>query len=125
MTAPARSTVPILPATLTTTLSTTKDAPAITGAWVDVRSFNGGVLAWSVKNSASAPGVQGQFLIQAADTSDGANASDIWTGGGDTVASSEKTGMARLDAEVSYVRMLGWGNTTNHVTFKLNLFAKA
>lgn len=125
MTAPARSTVPILPATLTTALGTTQDAPAIPGVWIDVRQYNGGMLQWSVKNGANAPGVQGQFLIQGADTIDGTNSSDIWGGGGSTIPSKETTGLVRLDPEVSFVRMLCWGNTTNHVTFKLNLFAKA
>lgn len=125
MTAPTRSTTTILAVTQVAA-GGTKAAPASggTGGWVDVRAFNGGQIAWSVKNGASAPTAQGQFTLQVADTSDGANAADLWTGGGDTIAGSEQTGVIPLPAEASYVRMLCYGNTTNPVTFKGALFAK-
>lgn len=125
MTAPTRSTVPIF-ATAAVAPGGSKTAPVSGGAgpWVDVRSLNGGQLAWSVKNSASAPSAPGQFTVQVADTSDGTNATDLWTGGGDMVASSETTGLIDLPATASYVRALNYGNTTNSVTFRHTLFAK-
>ena len=130
MTAPTRSTVAIF-AAQTITPGGTKAAPAANGAgpWVDVRGLNGGEIAWSVKNGSSAPGVQGQFTLQIADAVDGngvaAYATDLWTGGGDTVASSETTGVVPLPATASFVRALNYGNTTNSVTFRHQLFAKA
>ena len=126
MTAPTRSTVVIF-ATATIAAGGTKAAPATggAGAWIDVRSLNGGRLAWSVKNGSSAPGVQGQFTLQIADDNVGTNATDLWSGGGDTTASSETTGVVDLPPEASYVRALNYGNTTNSVTFRHLLFAKA
>lgn len=126
MTAPTRSTVTIF-AALAIAPGGTKTVPATNGAggWVDVRGLNGGQLAWSVKNGSSAPGVQGQFTLQVADDSTGTNATDLWTGGGDTVASSETTGLLDLPATASFVRALNYGNTTNSVTFRHLLFAKA
>lgn len=123
MTAPTRSTVTILAATQST--GGTKAAPAATGAWVDVRGLNGGDIAWSVKNSASAPGVQGQFALQVSDKNDGTNVADLWQGSGTSAASDEVTGLIDLPNSVSYVRMICYGNTTNAVTFAASLFAKA
>ena len=130
MTAPTRSTVTIF-AALAIAPGGTKAAPATNGAgaWIDVRGLNGGEIAWSVKNGSIAPGVQGQFTLQVADAVDGsgvaANATDLWTGGGDIVASSESTGLVQLPPTASYVRALNYGNTTNSVTFRHLLFAKA
>jgi len=126
MTAPIRSSVTIFASALIAA-GGTKTAPASggTGAWVDVRGLNGGKLAWLVQNGSSTPGVQGQFTFQVADDSTGTNATDLWTGGGDTVANNPSSGIADLPAEASYVRMLCYGNTTNAVTFKGTLFAKA
>lgn len=126
MTAPTRSTVTIF-AAAAIAAGGTKTAPAAggTGGWVDVRNLNGGDISWSVKNGPSAPGVQGQFTLQVSDANDGANITDLWTGGGDTVANSEMTGLIDLPNTPSYVRMLCYGNTTNAVTFKAVLFAKA
>lgn len=128
MTAPTRNTVPIF-ASASVGPGGTKAAPlaAGTGAWVDVRAYNGGKLTWLVQNGTSAPGVQGQFTFQMADSFDGTtatNVTDIWSGGGDTVASSSNSNYVDLPAEASYVRMLCYGNTTNAVTFKGTLFAK-
>lgn len=125
MTAPTRSTVVILAATSNAaSASTTKAAPGTTGAWVDVRGLNGGHIAWSVKNGASAPSTAGQFMLQVSD--DGVNnITDLWGGAGDTTASSEATSLIDLPSTASYVRMICWGNQTNAVTFKAVLFAKA
>lgn len=124
MTVPTRSTVTILAAT-SVAAGGTKAAPAHTGAWVDVRTLNGGDIGWSVKNGASAPGVQGQFTLQVSDKNDGTNIADLWSGGGDTTANSETTGLIDLPNTASYVRMVCYGNTTNAVTFAAVLFAKA
>jgi hypothetical protein len=129
MTAPTRSTIPVFALT-SVPPGGTKAAPVTAGQgpWVDVRSLNGGKLTWLVKNGAIAPGVQGQFTFQIADSYDGTNATnvtDLWTGGGDIVPSSENSNYVDLPAEASYVRMLCYGNTTNAVTFRGALFAKA
>lgn len=126
MTAPTRSTVAIFAAAAVAP-GGTKASPVAAGlgAWVDVRSLNGGRLAWSVKNGSNAPGVQGQFTLQIADDNVGTNATDLWTGGGETTASSETTGVVDLPPEASYVRALNYGNTINSVTFRHVLFAKA
>jgi len=129
MTAPTRSTIPIL-ASVSVPAGGSKAAPAAggTGAWVDVRGQNGGQLAYSVKNGSIAPGVQGQFTFQVGDgndTSTVTNVTDLWTGGGTTVGSDETTGLLELPATASFVRMLCYGHTTNAVTFRGTLFAKA
>lgn len=124
MAAPTRSTVTILAPT-SVAAGGSKAAPAHTGVWVDVRSLNGGDIGWSVKNGTSAPGVQGQFTLQVSDASDGTNITDLWSGGGSTAANDEITGLIDLPNTASYVRMICYGNTTNPVTFKANLFAKA
>lgn len=126
MTAPTRSTVTIF-ASAAIPAGGTRAAPAAggTGPWVDVSALNGGRLAFSVKNGASAPGVQGQFTFQVSDSSSGVNATDLWVGGGDTIANSETTGMIDLPSEASFVRMICFGHTTNSVTFKGLLFARA
>lgn len=125
MAAPTRSTVVILAATSNAaSASTTKAAPGTTGAWIDVRSLNGGDIAWSVKNGASAPSTAGQFMLQVSD--DGVNnVTDLWGGAGDTTLNSDTTGLINLPNTASYVRMICWGNQTNAVTFKSVLFAKA
>lgn len=126
MTAPTRSTVTIF-AALAVAPGGTKSTPVAGGAgsWVDVRGLNGGELVWSVKNGSNAPGVQGQFTLQIADDSVGTNATDLWTGGGDIVVGSEVTGTIPLPSSASYVRAINYGNTTNSVTFRHLLFAKA
>ena len=129
MTAPTRSSIPIL-ASVSVAPGGSKAVPvaAGVGTWIDVRGQNGGQLAYSVKNGSSAPGVQGQFTFQVGDGSDTStvtNITDLWTGGGDTVANSENTGLIELPATASFVRMLAYGNTTNNVTFRGTLFAKA
>lgn len=131
MTAPTRSTLTILAATsVNAVANSNKAAPAHTGAWVDIRPYNGGQIGWSVKNGASAPGVQGQFTLQVSDANDGTNITDLWSGGGNTTpststtASSEETGLVDLPNTASYARMICYGHTTNAVTFKAQLFAK-
>ena len=129
MTAPTRSTIPVFPSA-SVAPGGTKAAPTAAGlgAWVDVRGLNGGQLTYSVKNSGSAPSVQGQFTFQVGDgndTSTVTNVTDLWTGGGTTLANDETTGLLDLPATASFVRMLCYGNTTNAVTFRGALFGKA
>lgn len=132
MTAPTRSSLVILAATsVTPVANSNKAAPALTGAWVDVRSFNGGDIRWAVTNGTSAPGVQGQFTLQVSDANDGTNVTDLWSGGGNTNASTSTTasptesGLVTLPNTASYARMICYGHTTNAVTFASTLFAKA
>ena len=129
MTAPTRSTVTIF-AALAISPGGTKAAPSANGAgpWVDVRGLNGGQIAWSVKNGSSAPGSPGQFTLQVGDgndTSNVTNVTDLWTGAGTLTPSEESSNLVDLPSTASFVRALNYGNTTNSVTFRHVLFAKA
>jgi len=124
MTAPTRSSIVILGATAATPGAYTKASPSVTGPWVDVRAANGGRIGISVLNGV-APGVAGQFTVQVADDAIGTNVFDLGTAGGNTVANGEVTHLWAFPAEPSYARLLCYGNSTNQVTFKAVLFAKA
>lgn len=124
MTAPVRNTQVVLPPTASTAGSTTKAAPSITGAWIDIRSSNGGQLGISVKNG-SAPGVAGQFAVQIASDTSGADIYDLGNAGGNTALNGEVSFLWGVPAEASYVRVICWGNTVNDVTFKSHFFGKA
>ena len=124
MTAPTRSTLAILAAVALT--GGTKAAPPAggTGAWIDVRTLNGGQIGISLVNGATAPGTQGQFTLQGTD----ANQTEIYefyNAGGSLANAGEVSFTVELPPEFAYVRMLAYGNTTNAVTYKAHLFAKA
>lgn len=125
MTAPVRATVPVLAPAAVTAGTFTKAAPALTGPWVDIRAHNGGDIGISVKNGPSAPGIQGQFTVQVADDNAGTNVFDLGSAGGNTTANAEATHLWPVPSTASYIRILGYGNTTNDVTLKATMFAKA
>jgi hypothetical protein len=102
--------------------ASTKAAPGAAGAWIDCRAYYGGELGYSITNGASAPGVAGALLFQVS-PDNGATVFDYQLAGGDTVASSVTSGAILLDRGVMYVRAIGYGNTTNAVTFAANLQA--
>ena len=123
MTAPTRQTVEILAATLMTA-GTTEAAPFVVGPWVSVAALNGGQLAAFLTNT-SAPGVAGQFIWQGSDKTDGTNIVEIWRGAGNTNANSTSTpAPIDLPKEISYVRLVGYGNTLQPVALRGVLFAK-
>ena len=116
----AKTSVPVLAST-SGAAGTTKASPGATGSAIDCRAYYGGELSYSITNGASAPGVAGTLLFQA--SPDGTTWYDYYAAAGDTVASSVNTGTIILDRGVMYVRAIGYGNTTNSVTFAANLQA--
>ncbi|MDQ2822737.1 MAG: hypothetical protein M3Y65_20560 [Pseudomonadota bacterium] len=117
----SKSSVLVL-ATTAGAAASTKAAPGATGGWIDCRAFYGGELGYSITNGASAPGVAGTLLFQVS-PDNGATVFDYQIAGGDTAASSVSTGSIILDRGVMYVRAIGYGNTTNAVTYAANLQA--
>lgn len=102
--------------------ASTKTSPGATGSWIDVRAYYGGELGYSITNGGSAPGVAGTLLFQVS-PDNGTTVFDYQAFGGDTTASSVNTGSILLDRGVMYIRAIGYGNTTNAVTFAANLQA--
>lgn len=125
MTAPVRSSVAILPEQPVAPGTSNRWAPALVGGWVNVQTFNGGVVGVSVKNGASPPSIQGQFALQMSDAEDGTNVFDVYSAGGNITAGADVTFTIPLPAEAKFVRLICYGNTVNPVTFKATLFAKA
>ena len=99
----------------------TRAAPGVTGGWVDVRAYYGGELGWGVKNGGSAPTVAGSLLIQTS-PDNGTTVFDYHLVGGDTVANSDTTNSISL-GKAMYIRVLGYGNATNAVTYSAILQA--
>lgn len=102
--------------------ASTKAAPGATGAWIDCRAYYGGELGYSITNGASAPGVGGTLLFQMS-PDNGTTVFDYQMVAGDAVASSVTSGAIQLDRGVMYIRVIGYGNTTNAVAFASNLQA--
>lgn len=99
----------------------TKAAPGVTGGWIDVRAYYGGELGYSIANGASAPGVAGTITFQTS-PDNGVTVFDNYSVYGDTVASSVTTNSISL-GKIMYLRAICYGNTTNAVTFAVNLQA--
>ena len=67
----------------------------------------------------------GQFIWQGSDKNDGTNIVEIWRGAGNTLANSTSTPvLIDLPKEVSYARLVGYGNQLQPVTLRGVLFAK-
>lgn len=100
----------------------TKGSPGATSGWVDVNAYAGGDMLLSILNGASAPGAAGSLTIQAS-TDNGTTVADYYTLTGDTNAYSASTqaGLTtqtiKIDDGIRYLRVIGWGNTTNAVTY--------
>ncbi len=100
----------------------TKASPGVTGSWIDVRAYYGGDIGISITNGASAPGVAMTAMIQVS-PDNGTTVFDYFPVAGDLVASSVNTYTIALDQGIMYVRVIGYGNTTNAVTLAANLQA--
>jgi hypothetical protein len=106
----------------------TKGAPATggTGSWVAINTGYGGSLGYSILNGASAPGVAGTITIQMS-PDNGTTVFDWYSISGDTNIYNSSTllglttGALDLPKGPMYVRAICYGNTTNAVTFALNL----
>lgn len=99
----------------TATGPTTKTAPGANSGWIDIGTYDGGDMGLSVTNG-TAPGVAGSILIQWS-PDNGTTIYDYWGIGGDLVTGSINTTTIWVDPGVRYVRVIGYGNTTNPVTF--------
>lgn len=100
----------------------TKAAPGATGAWINTSTYYGGDVGISVTNGAAAPGAPLTALIQVS-PDNGTTVFDYYQVAGDLVASSVNTYAIQLDQGVMYMRVIGYGNTTNAVTVAANLQA--
>lgn len=94
----------------------TKAAPGASSGWKDLGVYDGGNIGLSITNGASAPGAAPTILIQVS-PDNGVTVYDYWAMGGDITASSVNTASPWLDPGFRYVRVIGYGNTTNAVTF--------
>lgn len=100
---------------------TTKAAPGADSGWVDVSGIDGGTIGLKITNGASAPSPAGNLLIQQS-PDNGVTAYDYYGPlTSDTVASSDTSATIDLDPGVKYVRVIGYGNGTNPVTYTATL----
>lgn len=100
----------------------TKAAPGATGAWINVSTYYGGDIGYSITNGASAPGVPMTIMFQTS-PDNGTTVYDYSPVAGDIVAASVNTNTIWLDQGVMYLRAIAYGNTTNPVTAQVNLQA--
>lgn len=126
MAAIPKTSVTILASAVGAAGNTTKSAPAVVGPWVDVTGYNGGLLGGRIKNN-GAVGVAGNLMWQWTPDRDATTPTiyDLWGFAGDTAAGSDATFSTRLDKEVKFVRVIGWGNTTSSVNYESHLAAGA
>lgn len=93
---------------------TTKAAPGVNSGWIDMTGKYGGDLSYRIVNGAAAPGVAPTVTVQAS-PDNGVTFYDYATVGGDVTVSSDNSGTIWLDQGLMYVRVIGYGNTTNAV----------
>lgn len=93
---------------------TSKASPGVNSGWIDMTGKYGGDLSWRIVNGGSAPGVAPTLTVQAS-PDNGTTVYDYATVGGDTNSSSDNSGTLWLDQGMMYVRVIGYGNTTNAV----------
>jgi len=99
----------------------TKAAPGRASDAIDCRGHYGGLLTYSINNGTSAPTVALTLTLQVA--TDGANWRDLWTVGGDAVASSSYSNAVDLPRGAMYARAIAYGNTVAPVTVTVELHA--
>lgn len=102
--------------------NTTKASPGVNSGWIDLTNKYGGDLSWRIVNGASAPGVAPTLTVQAS-PDNGTTFYDYATVGGDVTASSDNSGTLWLDQGLMYVRVIGYGNTTNAVSIGADIAA--
>lgn len=98
----------------------TKASPSISTAWQDMTGAYGGDAGLRVVNGSSAPGAAPTIVIQWS-PDNGATIYDYATFGGDTTASSDNSTAIWIDQGIPYIRVIGYGNTTNAVTVTASL----
>ena len=104
------------------TAGSTKGAPSVTSGWIDLGGADGGDIGLSILNG-TAPGAAGTLQVQWSHDA-GTTVYDYGPPlGGDlsTFNSSSLAGLTTatiwVDPGIRYVRIIGYGNTTNAVTF--------
>lgn len=102
----------------------TKASPGVNSGWIDMTAKDGSDLHWRIVNSSSAPGVAPTLTVQTS-PDNGATVYDYATVGGDTTASSDNSNTIWLDRGLMYVRVIGYGNTTNAVGIGVDISAVA
>ena len=108
-------------ATVSGAAGSSKASPGANSGWIDTGSnsanaADGGDMGLSITNGSSAPGVAPTILLQWS-PDNGATVYDYQAFGGDTIASSINTTTVWVDPGMRYLRVIGYGNTTNAVTF--------
>lgn len=99
----------------------TRASPGVASAWLDTKAaapnnFDGGVVGLSIANGASAPGAPASIVAQWS-PDNGTTVYDLAGFAGDIVANSNYSWTADVSPAMRYVRVIGFGNTTNPVTF--------
>lgn len=116
-----KSSVLVLAST-SATAGSTKASPGATGSWIACSGYYGGDIGISITNGASAPGAALTALIQVS-PDNGTTVFDYYPVAGDVAASSVNTYTIKLDQGIMYMRVIGYGNTTNAVTVAASLQA--
>lgn len=101
----------------------TKASPGASSPWIDTKSgtadaLDGGDIGYSITNGPSAPGAAPSLTIQWS-PDNGTTVYDYMSVGGDTVANSINSNTIWVDPALRYLRVIGYGNTTNAVTFSV------
>lgn len=104
--------------------ASTKASPGVNSGWVDIRTYDGADVGWRIVNGGSAPGVAPTLVVQQS-PDNGTTVYDYAQVGGDTTASSDNSGSIYVDRAVMYVRIIGYGNTTNAVGMGADISAVA
>lgn len=100
--------------------ASSRAAPGAASSWLDTKAaapnnFDGGTVGVSVQNG-SAPGVPGTILVQWS-PDNGVTIYDVGGIAGDLIANSFYSASIDISPSMRYIRVIGFGNTTNAVTF--------
>lgn len=120
-----RTTVSVFDATVAAGIANAQAAVGATtaangnGGWKDIRAFNGGHLLVSVTNAAGAPGARLRYIVQVTDVDGSTFYADRWAGAGDTSNNGYQVSQViHIPKDVSYIRVIAFGNTTVGVNLK-------
>jgi hypothetical protein len=100
----------------------TKGAPGAASAWTDLGVHIGGTMMLTIQNG-GAVGTAGNILVQTAVDISGTRSVDVWGYGGDLLAYNAATqdGIVTraidIPPGVRFARVIGWGHSTNPVTY--------
>lgn len=111
----------VIQASVSVAAGTTKTSPNLTSAALNCTGFYGGDITYKITNGASAPAAACVLTFQS--SQDGTNWYDYYTVAGDTTANSVNSNTILLDRGIMYLRVIGYGNTTNPVTVEAYLQA--